>query len=188
MFVKKIICLTAMLLSSTLLFSQNNNVENSFYGIQTGFLGVWVHNESRLAPNLALRSEVGFNAGLIGGAFVEDGLIFAPIITLEPRYYYNIDQRSSKGKSTFNNAANFISFDISYSPDWFVISSIDNVEVLDNISFIPKWGIRRNLGKDFNYEAGIGLGYRFYFSNEAIYTDDQQELAADIHLRIGYTF
>jgi len=185
---KKIICLIALIHTVTSTYSQESNVEKSIFGTQLGILGVWVHNESRIASKLVLRSEVGFNAGLFGGAFVEDGFILAPTITLEPRYYYNIDRRNSKGKSTSNNAANFLSLDINYLPDWFVISDVDNVEILDNISFIPKWGIRRNLGEKFNFEAGVGLGYRFYFSDEAIFKEDQQELAADIHLRIGYTF
>ncbi len=39
---------------------QETSVEKSTYGIQTGLLGVWIHNEFRLSNEISLRSEVGF--------------------------------------------------------------------------------------------------------------------------------
>ena len=70
----------------------------------------------------------------------------------------------------------------SFTPDWFVISNVDNIGILSNISIIPTWGIRRNIGKHSIYEAGIGVGYRYYFELSGA------ETAGNIHLRIGYTF
>ncbi|MCM5661500.1 hypothetical protein [Galbibacter mesophilus] len=185
---KKILIIIVIVFSFQKVHSQNSDVEKSIFGIQTGFLGLWGFNEARLASKLALRSEIGLNAGFFSGTFIEDGFILTPSITVEPRYYYNIKKRNEKGKSTFHNAATFLALDVTYLPDWFTISNLDNVSVLDNVSFIPKWGIRRNIGKHFNYEVGFGLGYRFYFSDELAHPEDKQELAGDLHLRIGYTF
>ena len=75
-----------------------------------------------------------------------------------------------------------------YRPDWFVISNKDNVSVVPTISFIPTWGIRRNLGKSFNYEVGLGLGYQYVFYKSAGFTENDGEVIPDLHLRIGYTF
>ncbi|QLE01767.1 hypothetical protein HX109_09430 [Galbibacter sp. BG1] len=185
---KKILLLLLTLLSLQQSLAQNPDVEKSIFGVQTGFLGFWGFNESRLATKIALRSEIGLNAGFFGGTFIEDGFIMVPSFTLEPRYYYNINKRNEKGKRTHHNAANFVSLDITYLPKWFAISNVENVGVLDNISFVPKWGIRRNIGEHFNYEIGLGLGYRIYFSDEITNPEDKEELAGDLHLRIGYTF
>lgn len=52
--------LTLALISLTLTVkSQNASVEKSVFGIQTGFLGIWGHNETKLTNQIALRSEIG---------------------------------------------------------------------------------------------------------------------------------
>ncbi|MBC9795099.1 hypothetical protein [Sinomicrobium weinanense] len=168
--------------------AQETSVEKSVFGVQTGVLGIWVHNESRLASELVLRSEIGLDAGIFEGSFTETGFVLAPTLTLEPRYYYNFKKRFSEGRNTTNNSANFLALKINYLPDWFTISNVDHVEVLENISFIPKWGIKRSIGDHWTYEAGIGIGYRHYFTKKLGYESDEKEVAADLHLRIGYTF
>ena len=49
--------------------SQNASVEESTYGIQTGVLGIWFHNEAKLSEQIALRSELGLDSGIFGGVF-----------------------------------------------------------------------------------------------------------------------
>ena len=49
--------------------SQTASVEKSTYGIQTGILGIWVHNEMKFTNQIALRTEFGMNAGIFGGDF-----------------------------------------------------------------------------------------------------------------------
>ena len=48
--------------------SQNASVEESIFGIQTGILGIWAHNESKLGNSIALRTELGLDAGIFGGS------------------------------------------------------------------------------------------------------------------------
>ena len=51
---------------------------------------------------------------------------------------------------------------IGFEPDRIIASSEkNNVSASGSISLIPTWGIRRNLGKHFEYEMGIGVGYQF---------------------------
>ena len=169
--------------------AQNVSVEKSVFGIQTGFLGIWAHNESRLSNTIALRSELGFDSGIWGGAFYDGtGFLLTPVLTLEPRFYYNLNKRNSKSKVITNNSGNFISLKTSYHPDWFVISNYKDVSIISDISFIPTWGIRRNIGTHFNYEAGFGFGYRYIFAKAAGYYSNESEATANLHLRIGYVF
>lgn len=187
---KQIVIMFTLL--SNLIYAQveHKGVEKSIFNIQTGVLGTWVNNETKLTSSLALRSEIGLDAGIFGGEMNGNtGVFFTPVINFEPRWYYNINIRENNRKNTTNNSANFFTTSISYHPDWFVISNKDNLYVTNQLSILPKWGIRRNIAKsNFNFEAGIGLGYRFYFYKQNSFSKNDGETALDLHLRIGYTF
>lgn len=166
---------------------QNVSVEKSIFNIQAG-IGIWVNNESRLSNQIALRSEVGLDGGIfMGGLYDEAGFLLAPVVTLEPRWYYNLNRRNAKSKNISGNSGNFVSLQINYNPDLFVISGKENLEVVNQVSAIPTWGIRRVIGH-FNYETGIGLGVRYIFGKSAGYQQDETEAAVNLHLRIGYKF
>ncbi|MAG87225.1 hypothetical protein [Zunongwangia profunda] len=178
-----------LVLGSSGLKAQNYSVEESLYGIQTGVLGLWAYNELRLADEFSFRTEIGFDGGLWANSFYSNGdmhYVFAPVITLEPRWYYNLNKRADRGRKTWNNAANFLSLDITVHPDLFVISDENNVSVPNQISFIPKWGIKRNIGRHFGYELGIGIGYATYFDEKNYYDSDGGVISLD--LKIGYNF
>jgi len=76
----------------------------------------------------------------------------------------------------------------SYHPDWFVISNYKDVNIITDISFVPTWGVRRNIGTHFNYETGFGIGYRYFFAKNAGYYSNESDVAANLHVRIGYVF
>lgn len=169
--------------------SQTTSVEHSTFGIQTGFLGVWVHHEARLSNKIALRSELGLDTGIFGSdVYNINGLILVPAITLEPRWYYNLEKRVSKQRRIDGNSGNFLSIKTTYHPDWFIISNVDNINFISDISIIPTWGIRRNVGNHFTYEAGIGVGYVHYFEETNVFLINQDEVTLNLHLRIGYRF
>ncbi|MDX6181758.1 hypothetical protein SGQ44_05540 [Flavobacterium sp. Fl-77] len=179
---KNIKIITLLLIIFQFTYAQKTGVEQSLFNVQTGFLGVWVNNEYRLSNQIVLRSEVGLDLGFQGCSDCNTVYGLIPIISLEPRWYYNINKRNSKNRGA-NNSANFLALDINYYPDLFVISNDDNAYVQNQIAIIPKWGIRRSIGKsNFNYEAGIGIGVLYYLDNKV------SETTADLHLRIGYTF
>lgn len=169
--------------------SQNTGVEKSTYGIQIGTLGIWAHREIRLSNSIALRTEFGMDAGFWGGTFYpKTGYLMTPVISVEPRWYYNLEKRHSKSKNISGNSGNFLTIQTSLHPNCFVISNYDNVEIADQISFIPTWGIKRNFGQHFSYETGIGIGYRYIFAKNAGYSKNIGESALNLHLRIGYRF
>ena len=169
--------------------AQDTSVEKSTYGIQARVLGIYAHREVILSNEIALRAEVGMDAGLFGGSFYpKNGYLITPVITLEPRWYYNLEKRISKSKNISGNSGNFLTIQTSYHPNLFVISNYDNIEIADQISIIPTWGIKRNIGNHFTYETGIGIGYRYIFAKSVGYTKNEGETAANVHLRIGYRF
>lgn len=185
---KKIIFLVILLYFTNILFGQNKKIEKSIFNIQVGLLGTWFNNEARLTSNISLRSEIGLDVAIFGGErFGNTKIFFAPVFSLEPRWYYNFQNRISKNRHTSNNSANFFTIKTSYHPDWFVIpNNIINVE--NQISIIPKWGIRRAFFQSkFNYECGIGLGYERFLATEG-FNNNNGSIALDIHLRIGLNF
>ncbi|MCH7415122.1 hypothetical protein MM213_16595 [Belliella sp. R4-6] len=186
---KKILLTFVFITISFFAKSQEASVEKSTNGVQIGVLGTWFHNESRLTNKLALRSEVGFDGGFGWGMFYDGiGYTFAPVFTLEPRLYYNLDKRQSKSKNIVGNSGNFLSLKTSFHPDWFLISNYDNSGIVSQLSIVPTWGIRRNLGNHFTYEAGIGIGYRHLFYKSYGYAENEGEVAVNLHLRVGYRF
>ncbi len=186
----KNILLTLMLFGLTVQSkSQTASVEQSTYGIETGFLGIWAQNEYKLGNKVALRTELGFDSGIWGGShYREAGFLLTPVITLDPRLYYNLNRRDRKSKNINGNSGNFFSIKTSYHPDWFVVSNYDNLEIISDISIVPTWGIRRQSGDHFIYETGIGLGYRYIFDEEARNSIMETKVALNVHLRMGYRF
>lgn len=168
--------------------NQNISVEKSTFGIQTGFLGIWAHNETKLTNSIALRSELGLDFGAFSENFEESVFVFLPTIIVEPRWYYNLKKRVSKSKRIDANSGNFISLRTTYHPDLVIGSVPDYLNFISDISIIPTWGIRRNIGSHLNYETGIGLGFGHFFKEKNVYIKDINFIALNLHLRIGYRF
>ena len=183
---KKIILLIFALTNYA--FSQNTaKVEKSIFGIQATLIGISVNNEMRLSNQISLRSEVGLDGALFWGARTKGtGFYLIPDLVIEPRWYYNLEKRVSKGKSIKKNSGNFLTPSIVYVPDLFVISSDKSITgVVPRIALIPKWGIKRTIGDHFTYEVGTGIGYVHYLNN---YYNKSSDVIFDIHFKIGYTF
>ncbi|WP_374401044.1 hypothetical protein [Flavobacterium sp.] len=170
-------------------FSQDSlRVEKSIFGIQTGLLGFWAHNEARLSDEIALRTELGFDLGVAKSSLQDkDIVVLIPSIRLEPRWYYNLENRVKKGKSIAKNSANFFALNTTWNPDFFYITNEnkDNFNVISTLAIIPKWGLKRTYGSHFTFETGFGLGYFFYLEE---YNNETGNVGVDLHLRIGYTF
>lgn len=150
---RKTIALLFLGLSSGI-YGQNDSVEKAIFGLQTGFAGIWLNNESKLSNSFVVRSEIGIeNDFAVGDHYGDAGFILQPVITLEPRYYYNLRKRNTAGKKTSNNSGNYLSFKTSYHPDWFVINLDENVTKTADLALVPTWGMRRVIGKHFTYEA-----------------------------------
>jgi len=177
-------CLTiAFICLSFLGKAQNTSVEKSINQIQIGVLGTWISNETRLCNSITLKSEIGFDGGFEGTGNGTQ-YVAAPVFSVSPRWYYNLQSRANKSKSVAGNSANFLSLETSYHPDWFVISNQSGSSIYNQVSIIPTWGLRRMIGNHFNYEVGAGIGYRHIFT-PAFYFD-VNEAAFNLILRVGY--
>ena len=180
---KKMIFIITVLLSSYATTAQTKGVEKSIFSIDAGFLGLWINNEIRLSNQTSFKSEIGLDAGFGGCSDCETIYALAPVLNIEPTWYYNIEKRAATGKTIKNNSANFVTLLFTYHPEWFVISNINDARGVNRVAFIPKWGLKRTIAdSNFNYELGIGIGKRYYFDAR------EWETAADLLIRIGYTF
>lgn len=179
--------------------AQNASVEKTLFAVQTGFVGLWLNNETKLSNTIAIRSEIGIeNDFAVGDHYSNTGFILQPVLNIEPRYYYNLESRNLNGKKTAKNSGNYLSIKTSYHPDWFVINLDENVTKIADLSIIPTWGIKRQIGNNFNYETGIGLGYRIvylksnYRSGNVQNVDgaaiNRNQYTPYFHLRLGYVF
>ncbi len=165
-------------------------VERSLFGIQTGFLGVWGHNEARISEDFVLRSEAGLNFSF-GMDELDTGTVTVlyPNVALSSRYYYNLQKRQNLDRNTYNNASDYLEFKIGYIPDWFAISSSDqNITETERMIINLLWGIKRNIGKHLTYEAGAGLRYSIEFLKQYGIENNSYDILWDIHLRLGYSF
>ena len=157
-------------------------IEKSLFGVQAGIMGIWANHELKLANTVALRTEIGFvKTNWIIGTKKEEPII-PLVLTVEPKCYFNIAKRYSQGKRIDNNAAEYFSIQMTYQP-LFILGKQNS-----NISIIPTYAQRSNIGKHFNYEVGGGMGYGYFFksgNNDLKYGSDW---AFNIVLRIGYTF
>lgn len=130
-----------------------------------------------------LRPEVGFLSGFAYSSFSGWEYQILPQIQLGSRYYYNLNRRLSKDKSIAGNAANFFGLRTMYLPDWFAISN-KIVDKKNSVYFLADYGIRRNIGKHFNYEFTVSYVYGFDFYSYG--TENSSGLVLDF--KIGYKF
>ncbi|MBB6327078.1 hypothetical protein FHS59_002706 [Algoriphagus iocasae] len=184
---KKLFLLTLILFSIKVTFAQEASVSTNKPEVHIGFLGVWLNKEYSLSKQIALRAEVGFDMQVWGDLNYSSSYVFLPVLTAEPRWYYNLEKRSSKGKNTNGNFGNFFSLKTSFHPDLLVISQYDD-SIIPDLSIVPTWGIRRPISQNFIFETGIGFGYIHYFYKSQGYSYDEGNLAVNLHLRFGYRF
>lgn len=168
------------------LFSQEKevSVEKTVTGLQIGFFGANVYNESRLSENIALRSEISLYPSIWGGdLYTNTGFALAPAISISPKWYYNLQKRTEKNRNIKNNSGNYISARLEYIPDWFVISNTKDIHVNPTFAFIPNWGLRRNFATNFNYELRLGLGI-----GKILKKGYDMQVIPEISFKVGYNF
>ncbi len=176
-------------------------VDESINGIQFGYLGVWWNNELRVSKNWALHSEIGYEAPLFSTIefeskrlefFKNQFPLFLPVVTLEPRWYYNSSKRQGNSKNTFHNSGNYFSIGVRYYPEILAYSPKGINEVDGGFFIVPTWGIRRNINYRWNIEigAGIGIDLTKVRKSETITggTEDFEDILFNIHLRFGYKY
>lgn len=172
------------------------SVEKSIVSIQIGE-GLMFTYEHRLSRTITLRAEAGVGVMFIG----EDeewlfdsentSLALLPTFAIEPRWYYNLDRRVRKGKAIARNRANYFSLYAKYAAGWGAVELEGNMdEAPSTFAVVPMWGLRRTLGKHFNYELGAGLGYAYVskYDHFKHYHGAKDGVIGYLRARFGFDF
>jgi len=165
-------------------------VEDKFWGIQTNGLDWAYYQEYGIADMMSFRAEAGLTSTLsiAGGTNrqTEAAFLSSLYIAAEPRWYYSLKKRSRQGKDISYNSGVYVGLRAFYSPKWLAISNLASNEIDNNHSVIlaPTYGLRGNLGKYFDFEVGIGLGYVVWFDGADNFFDHNFMFLP--HLRIGF--
>ena len=173
--------------------AQEASIEKSVWGIQALMLPLSVYNETKLTNSLALRSELAWGFSWSGGSYLDNANKWAviPYLSIEPRYYLNLNRRSQKGKRIDGNSGNYLSLYTCFQPGFGITSG--NVDLFPATYIIPTYGLRRNMGKRFNFEVAFGVGYGWefekltYFNGETYHNIDSG-IIYNIRLALGYLF
>jgi hypothetical protein len=191
---KKII-IASFLFSTIFAIAQESSLEKKLFGVQLGIINTSFQYEARLARTIALRSEIGLELGFTTTNYNnpaikdETSTILVPYISLEPRWYYNIDKRAKLGRNIKSNSANYFSLKTSYQSNKTPIFNSGTTDVVSAIYVIPKFGIRRAFAKHFNYEFSFGVGYQNnLISKTQVCNCNSSETTIDLQARIGYNF
>ncbi|HUH17786.1 hypothetical protein [Albibacterium sp.] len=169
--------------------AQSPILKKNVTGVQIGLFELDAYHEIRIANKASLRTDVLLFPAIWGGELYDNqsGFALYPAFTLTPKYYYNINRRVKKDKNIKNNAANYLGLQIRYMPGW-VFSNHKNMNLPDQINFIPTYGFRRNFLNNFNYEFKTGFGYGF--GRSEIFGVDMNVSGPvfDLTFKVGYDF
>ncbi len=117
---------------------------------------------------LARRATIIGRAGVDAGATWGSNMLFgsysywmiAPSIDIEPRFYYGLDRREARGRSTTGNASSFLSVQMKNVLPFGYVSDSD-LTIYGATSFTPMWGMRRVWADHwlFEFTAGFSLAW-----------------------------
>jgi hypothetical protein len=96
-----------------------------------------------------------------------------------------------RGQQIIDNNGNYVSVIFGFNPGIGIGSG--NVNFYPELSTIPMYGFRRNIGKHFNFETAIGIGYHWEFQTNELLdgkTKHTAERGTTVGFRIafGYRF
>jgi len=167
------------------LHAQNvSSNKESFLGVQAGLFGANVYYEKNISESFAVRGDIEFSPGIWGGdLYSKTGFAVTPGIKIAPKWYYNMSKRKEALKNTKNNSANYITANVGFVPDLFVISNVDGITVNPMVSIVPTWGLRRNFANNFNYEIQTGLGV-----GKILKPNYDLQTVLNLSFKIGYDF
>ena len=160
-------------------------LEKNIAGLNIDFIGLHLSYETRIKDKISVRSEAGLNYS------IQYGYEFMlPFISVQPRWYYNLDKRGklnkrgkrgAKSKNTRGNSGNFIALYTIYFPASSLLEK--NIQSNHSFGFLPAWGIRRQFWEKFSFEFILG-----YFIGGENTDSNALERFYPIKLSVGYNF
>ena len=168
-----------------------------------GILGTSAGVEMKFASEFSARAELNYFGSLVGiPDFVEQGsfghstfLLLRSALSLEPRYYYNLN----KSKLTKNGRARstkYFSVRLQYNTPW-LLNTVEeispsyvesghevNPKFYRNLDLIPLWGFRTGTSIYFDFNVGYIFHLPGIFNPETTFDD----LRIRLLCRLGYRF
>ena len=178
---KKILLLLTLTTAITS-FSQQK-VEDVFR-VKAGLVGFWVGYEKAISSDITLNGEVGYEGMIYPN---QNSHSFSPrylltsTLSIEGKYYLNLNKRALKEKNTENNAADFLSLEFVYVPDFGTVGDTWRLPDRNVLNIMTAYGFARNLSSHFQFEFKGGFGYQFA-------KNDNGGLFPVLETRIGYAF
>ncbi len=174
---------TILFILTILLFTEVKSQEKSktqleynLKSVQIGYLYLALNDETRLARKLSLKTGLSFSPYKYRSGGYKNDYIVYPYLNLETRWYSNLDRRAEKNKKIQGNTGNIWSLKAIYSPNYIILTNLNNPDKNSLVSIGPYYTIRRTLGKNFDIEGNIGGDYGYiinsnknYFSNHGSY-------------------
>lgn len=160
------------------LFAQDSLMVQKNHSISMEVAGLTYNYETPVANKISLIGRLGLQAGVGYSSSFGSYYAISPAVSLEPRFYYNISKRKSRGKNILGNSANFLSINTMY-----VLNPVIEHKTTSGDFFVvtPQWGIRRVYWNHFLLEAGAGLNYFFN-------THGDNDFGLMLNVRLGYSF
>tara|TARA_R110002049_G_scaffold227128_2_gene399229 strand:- start:507 stop:1088 length:582 start_codon:yes stop_codon:yes gene_type:complete len=150
-------------LLTTLTYAQENNNIATEKIWRVNFLNPGVEmelptgNYSTFSAGLG----VGFGGGYPDLTFSSSGFIYiiSPFLDIQEKWFYNLNKRNGKNRTTENNSGNFVSLRFITRGS----SIAENVNRTSDFDFAigPTWGIQRKYGKNIHLLFDIGPQYYF---------------------------
>lgn len=174
---KRLSVISIFIFLTILTYAQNDKVQN-VHSLKATFIGLSYAYEQSISQKSTINFELMLAGGFGSNIIADDYWLIAPIMRVEPRYYYNFHKRITKCKKTINNSANYLSLSADYQ---FGTSIGNNAHALRAFGLIPKWGIKRTIGNHFIFEFATGIG---------AYTSEIEtwKPTLRIDLKFGYCF
>ncbi len=183
---------TLTFLFTLTLFAQDDafaTVTPYITSLQANLGAVHLVHEKGISDDMTLRIEIGIQQQFRYSSPETSPNYYGlrPVLGLAGRYYYNLNKRADRGQPTTNNSGNFVGVIAQYRPDFFIYNTNENINADNNVKATAYWGMRRQLGKRFDFEFTAGVSLRSggrLFGTPSIFGASRPHL----DWRFGYRF
>lgn len=114
--------------------------------------------EKSISKNTSIALETSVLAGL-NLRDSESNYFFSPYLESQFRYYYNLQKRISKNKSTAGNSGSYFAIETSYY--FKPINTREFKSVYDGFNVGGVWGFQKTYKSGINLGSNLGLAYNF---------------------------
>ena len=146
----------------TLTYAQENKIETEKIW-RVNFLnpGVELELPTGTYSTFSAGLGIGYGGGYPDLTFAGNGFIYiiSPFLDVQEKWFYNLNKRNNKNRTTENNSGNFVSLRFITRGN----SIAENVNRTSDLDFAigPTWGIQRKYGKNFHLLFDVGPQYYF---------------------------